>query len=85
VRDGIRPFGATGGATGGGVLAFQTDDQAAPFFRPRSGLGTGRHSDLPGHLRLRGTVGFGIGYRRGMRDAAVASLTQARAKMFVCA
>ena len=69
---GIRPFGATGAATGGGVLAFQTDDLAAPFFGFRSGLGAGSRSDLPRHPRLHNErLGSRVrnGIRRGATDA----------------
>jgi len=70
---GIRNFDVTGGASGGGVVAFPINDLAPPLFGRPNGVGTGRRSDFLCPPRLRGlrlALRVGMGYRRGADDAA---------------
>jgi len=63
-RDGIRPFGATGAVTGGGVRAFQIDHPAS-FGGRLEGMGA-----KAGRI-------FGMGYRRCATDAISDAITRA--------
>ena len=62
---GIRNSDVTGGASGGGVVAFLINDLAPPLFGRPNGVGTGRRSDLLCGLRLRG-LRLGSRVRHGL-------------------